>query len=127
MANHAQNLIRFCVVGGVNTLVDFGIFLLLYYKAGSPLLAAHGLAFAAAALNSYLMNKFWTFRETAPAAPAQFARFLAVVVSGLAVSSAVVYGASFFIAAWLAKVLAIGVTLIWNYTGSVLFVFRQPS
>lgn len=116
---------RFCVVGAVNTGIDFGVFFCLFYILGWPLLMAHGLAFSVAVVNSYLLNKFWSFGEKDGVSATQALRFFAVNGSGLLVSSVVIYAAGFYMPVWAAKIVAIGASLIWNYGGSSLFVFRR--
>jgi len=122
--NHPQTFGRFCLVGGINTLVDFVIFAILYFGLNAPLLVAHILAFPVATLNSYLLNKYWTFKEGGKVKPKQFSVFLSVTVTGLLFSSIVIYFSAPYTGALLAKLLAIIATLVWNYTGSHLFVFK---
>lgn len=118
---------RFCVAGGVNTLADFGIFMVLHYKAGVKILPAHTVAFALAVACSFLLNRFWVFAGQGREAGGrgQFARFLGVTLASLALSAAVVGGLSHFLPAWAAKVAAIAVTMATNYTGYSRFVFRR--
>lgn len=125
MVNHQQSFIRFCIVGIINTLIDFGLFAALLYGAGWGPLAAHIPAFCAAVANSFIMNKVWTFGDKNAATGAQFGRFAAVAGMGLLISSAIVAGGSHVMPVLAAKGLAIAATLMWNYAGSSLFVFRR--
>jgi putative flippase GtrA len=125
MANHSQNFLRYCVVGVINTGIDFCTFMTLFYGLGWPLLAANTAGFSMASVNSYFMNRTWTFRDGSKASAHQFARFMIVMISGLGVSSAVIWGLNHYMAAWLAKVFAIGAGLTWNYCGMTLFIFGK--
>jgi putative flippase GtrA len=78
---------RFAAVGVTNTLLSTAIFagleeLGLHYLVGSS------LAFAVGALNSYTLNRRWTFHSHAPPAP-ELGRFLIVQAVGLGVNLAV--------------------------------------
>lgn len=116
---------RFAVVGVINTAIDFFVFILLYYKLGIFLVGAHIFGFLVATINSYIMNKFWTFGEKEPTSLKQFSTFLLVTTLALILSTIVIYIAAKFIPAWLAKLVAIGITLVWNYIGMHLFVFKE--
>jgi putative flippase GtrA len=54
-------LLRFCVVGVSNTLVSLVAFAALLH-IGLHYLVASVLAFAAGAVNGYVLNRLWTFR-----------------------------------------------------------------
>jgi putative flippase GtrA len=71
--------VRFCLVGVGNTLVTLVVFRLLE-RAGTLYVAASGLAFAAGAINGYLLNRGWTFRSQG-----SFRHYVAVQALGLAV------------------------------------------
>jgi putative flippase GtrA len=124
--NHPQTFLRFCLTGILNTFIDFLVFIFLYYKLGVALLVAHCLSFLAATVNSYFVNKFWTFNERHKKADlAQFAKFLLITGSGLCLSSVILYISTYFVPAYAGKIAAIFFTVFWNYTGSRLFVFNN--
>ncbi len=56
-------LLRFCVVGVSNTLVSLVAFAALLHL-GLHYLVASVLAFAAGAVNGYVLNRLWTFRAS---------------------------------------------------------------
>lgn len=55
-------LIKFGLVGVLNTLITFAVFTALVKGAGLWYLAASGVGFLAGAVNGFLMNRSWTFR-----------------------------------------------------------------
>jgi putative flippase GtrA len=55
-----RQLARFGVVGIANTLISLAVYAVLLRLATPHLLAA-GLAFAAGAVNGYVLNRRWTF------------------------------------------------------------------
>jgi putative flippase GtrA len=124
LVKHQKSFLRFCGVGLVNTLIDFGLFMLLYYFSGWPLFLAHGASFSAATANSYVLNRKWTFGDAAGLHRRQFPKFVAVACGGLVLSTAVIYLLKGFVAVWLAKIFAIGAGVMWNYCGTRFLVFR---
>jgi putative flippase GtrA len=125
LAKHQKSFLRFCAVGLVNTLIDFGLFALLYYSAGWPLLGAHGASFSAATANSYVLNRKWTFGEAAGSHRRQFPKFIAVACVGLILSAGVIYLLKNLMVVWLAKICAIGAGIAWNYCGTRFLVFKR--
>lgn len=118
---------KFALVGVLNTAVDFAVFSLLYYVTGIPLLAAQTTAFTAGVLNSYALNRKWTFSSSNRGNALEIMRFGAVNGFSFIVATGVLlalrdYGAWY---AWLAKLVSVGVSMVLNYTGSRLWVFRQ--
>ena len=92
MRAEASRLLRFGVVGISNTLLTLAAFWVLTgLGAGAPLASA--LAFAAGAVNGYVLNRSWTFRSSRRG-PATIARYTAVQVLGAGLSAAGVAMAS---------------------------------
>lgn len=118
-----RRLVRFAIVGIVNTAIDFSIFAVLFYRAHWPLLAAHVAGFAVAVVNSYVCNKAWTFGDRRPSRIVDGARFLLVAVCGLATGSAVIALAAQVMPAIAAKACAVVATFVVNYWASARYVF----
>lgn len=55
--------IRYCATGGLNTLVDFVVFAALIGIFRLVPFSANLLAFAVAAMCSFVLNRNWTFRD----------------------------------------------------------------
>lgn len=77
-------LIRFNLVGVLNTLVDFCVFFLLN-GVGTGYLAAQICSYGCGTINSYLFNKYWTFGK-AGITLAEIVRFAAVNLTALLLS-----------------------------------------
>lgn len=128
---------KFSLVGVMNTGVDFLVFTLLLW-AGAHYLAAQPLSYGAGTLNSYIVNKLWTFRDrSGPAEPgasraavrAELFRFLLLNLGTLLLSVALLYliKDGLGIPALPAKLLVTGFTVVANYAGSRLWVFRPAA
>lgn len=120
---------KFALVGMMNTVVDFTVFVLLYYGGDWDVLAANTSAYMIAVANSFLLNKYWTFAETrrSRAALPQFGLFLGFNLGGLGLSNLTIWLLTPAIPALLAKGLATAVTFVWNYQTSRAFVYRRQA
>lgn len=128
MANIAKRqyeFLRFCLVGAVNTGVDFMVFTVLNFWS-VPLLMAQFMSYTCGVLNSFLMNRTWTFRRSGQSA-GQFIRFLALNLLTLTIT----YGFLVWFhnhLEWpmlVSKLVATGASLGINFAGSRLWVFAK--
>lgn len=55
--------LKFGIVGVSNTLLAFAVYTVLLKVFGVWYVAASGIGFAAGAVNGFLLNRRWTFRE----------------------------------------------------------------
>jgi len=126
--SHYKSFSKFTVVGLVNTLIDFFIFYILHDLFDVMFVYAHITAFFIALTNSFYFNAIWTFKNLKrDQLVKQITSFVAVGFSGLILSTLTIYFANQFMWVYFAKILAMGVSLIWNYVGSWLFVFKEKS
>lgn len=124
---HGARIIRFAMVGVANTAIDFALFALLYYVALMPLLAANAAAYSVAVVNSYLLNKYWTFGDPSRGRTAALRGMLFVVLNlvGLMLASAVIWVLAQFLHPLVAKAGSIAVTFAWNYWSNHKFVYAE--
>lgn len=119
-----RSFIIFGLVGIVNTGVDIGVFTLLTWWQ-LPWLAAQIIAYGCGVLNSFLMNRKWTFKQQG-ALTKGLLRFVLLNLVTLAVTSTcmLLLHEHLGISLWLSKgaVTLLGVVL--NFAGSRLWVFR---
>jgi putative flippase GtrA len=116
----------FAAVGVVNTAVDYALFLLAHEQFGWPIIPANVFAWIIAVSGSYVMNSYITFaRESGRKLRwRDYATFVASGVAGMIANTAVLYGLSFFIPVRLAKLVAIVVSFVVNFSLSHFVVFR---
>ncbi len=82
--------IKFGIVGISNTLITFAVYTLLLKVFGVWYLAASAIGFTAGAINGFLLNRAWTFREHVGDALTPV-RWGAVQCSGLALNEGLLY------------------------------------
>jgi putative flippase GtrA len=118
--------LRFALVGVVNASVDFGVYSLVRFYFGLPLIVANLVSWTIAVSGSYVMNSKFTFAAES-GSKLSFPRYGAFVVSqmgGLVANTATVLLLSYVMPEPLAKFLAIGVTFLVNFSLSHFVVFR---
>jgi len=82
--------IKFGVVGISNTLLTFAVYTLLLKAFGVWYLAASAIGFAAGTVNSFLLNRRWTFRGHVGDALTPV-RWTVVQCSGLGLNEGLLY------------------------------------
>ena len=129
---------KFSLVGVLNTAIDFGILNLLIFATGITqglgIFFIAGISFSCATINSYFWNRDFTFGSSRKAAQS-FPIFAVVTLIGLLINSSLVYLLSTYVfsqfvtsatlAPNLAKVVATFVSLVWNFAGYRLIVFKK--
>ncbi len=123
---------RFLLVGAAGTLLDFSLLMLLK-GLGAPTLLANSVAFSAGLANNYTLNRLWTFADRKQANwRKQLGQYLLVSLAGLALNNAIVLSLEGVFDALLegaplgyllAKVLATGVVVFWNYIANRNWTF----
>lgn len=130
---------KFAIVGVINTLVDFTVlnFLIWLFKiySGWQILFLNSISFACAVINSYFLNRYWTFSEEKEKVFFKFVNFFLISLIGVLINSGIVYlgtiflnpGFDFSAVIWIniVKFFAVAVSLIWNFIGYKIFVFKN--
>lgn len=122
-------LMKFNLIGIVNTAVDLSVFLVLYSVCGISSYAAHSIAYLAGTLNSFYWNRRWTFRQQARSGTGgkTFLRFIILNGMTLALSTLGLvlltrYG--HMDAVWAKLTVTVG-TMVVNFCVSRMWVFTQ--
>lgn len=125
--NNPVELVKFAIVGCLNTLVDVAAFWLLSSQTQMPILLANTLSYSLGIINSYSMNKLWTFRNTAyqDSPIKQLPKFILINLWVLCISNIIVWVVVIFLQPLLAKIIATTVTFWWNFGASKKWVYRS--
>jgi putative flippase GtrA len=117
----------FGLVGIVNTFVDLGVFLLARNVFAWALVPANVAAWLVAVSLSYVMNSFTTFAAESgrQLRLKDYASFVASGVVGVVANTATLVFLSYFVPEIAAKLVAIVVSFVVNFSLSHFVVFRR--
>jgi putative flippase GtrA len=126
--------IRFGIVGGANTAIDFGILITLR-ALGLPTAIANYPSSTIAVIFSFFANKHYTFKKSGSDPKREVALFLFFTLLGVWVIQPItIIGVEFILApisfdnislAIVSKLIATIATLIWNYLTYSKYVFSN--
>jgi putative flippase GtrA len=119
-----MQFILYLFVGGASFLVDIGTFVGLRQVA-LAVIPASVASFVLATLANYLLCRFLVFAGDRYSTPMELSRFLFVVLVGLLLNTALVWGFVYLLhlLPTLGKIAAVPIALIWNYLGRRFLVF----
>lgn len=124
-----RQFVKFGIVGATNTAWDFGVYYLLtrgVFGFTLHFLTANIIAFSISVVNSYILNRAWTFRSTDGRHHVLFVKFLTVNLVTLGLYEVLLYllinRAHLF--DLLAKLISIGVVMVWNFAANKMWTFR---
>jgi putative flippase GtrA len=129
---------RFGLVGGLNTVLDLlvlnGLFLLFPTSSTLLVLAYNVFASSVGAVNSFLLNKYWTFGRRQCTTWSELVRFAFTTLFGIGWSNTLIWLASNVAHPFVtntviwtnaSKVVAIGSMALISYLGMRLWVFAS--
>lgn len=134
MIKNKSQKASFSIIGGINTVIDFGI--LFGLKAlGLPAIPANIISTSAAFCFSFFANKKYTFKTTNSNIKREIILFTVVTLFGLWVLQSIVIKLVMSVLVgvdlpeatvlFIAKILATIASLIWNYVMYSRVVFKQ--
>jgi len=136
-----KQISKFVIVGVINTGIDFAVLNALLFStkiySGRWLILFNSISFSAAVINSYFLNKYWTFKSqnVEDSKAKQFSQFLIISSIGISINDAIVYGLATFTSPlfgfsaqmWtnVAKLFATAASMVWNFIGYKFIVFKK--
>lgn len=111
-------------MGFSGLIIDFSITFLLKEKAKAHRYIANSCGFITAATSNYFLNRIWTFHSQNSKEFLEYGSFILISVVGLAINNLFLYFFEKKFPFYLAKLFAIFVTTIWNFTANYLITFR---
>lgn len=117
--------LKFCLVGFSGMLVDFGFTWICKEKFKWNKYVSNSIGFVLAATNNYIWNRWWTFQSDNANIPIEYGKFFVISVIGLGLNNLVIYllHEKLKLNFYLAKLIAIGVVTVWNFTMNYRFTF----
>lgn len=122
-----RQFMRFCVVGIINTIIDYGVYLFFSRSIGLFYLYANILAILVAMTFSFFANKYWTFGNFENKLKSQYTKFFLIGVIYFILYNSIFYLSiiNLHIYDLLAKVIAIAIGLFWNFIANKYWTFRK--
>ena len=131
-------LVRFGLVGGINTTLDLLIFNSLFWLFPTSnlfiSLMFNTIAYSVGAINSFFLNKYWTFEHRHNITGKEVSRFVVTTLLGVGCNNLLLWCANVLISPLIAnsllwvnasKVMAIAGTVFISYLGMRLWVFTH--
>ncbi len=131
-----KRFFKFAVVGAIGAVVDLLVLNTLVFVFGVPELVANPFSVATAIVSNFTWNRLWSFPESRalPLLP-QFGKYALINLMGLALNHTIFWlmlhyvlpsvgVEGQFIALNLAKAVAIGIVLFWNFGVNRVWTYR---
>lgn len=131
-------IVRYCLVGGVNTLIDVSILNVLLWRFPTHnvrfLVIENCLAYAGGAVSSFFLHKYWTFRRKLRPTRQEVGRFLLSVALELVSSNALLWLAGMALSPFVAngtvwgnasKLLALAANAVLSYLIMRFWIFAS--
>lgn len=124
---------RFVLVGTIGTIIDFSVLFYLQHFF-LPVLVANLISTSVAFIFSFTANKKYTFQSTGQSLVREISLFVAVTLFGIWVLQTIIIALAMpllghlfdhTLALLLAKAMATGVTMVWNYVLYKTIVFKN--
>jgi len=139
--NHKEivRFLKFSIVGTIGAVVDFGTLYLLHVVAGLPIVLSNTCSFTAAVISNFTWNRYWTYPDSrSKPVRTQLLQFFVVNVAGWGINTGILvllrYPCASLVGSLsphlpalgdpelvyklgynLAKAIATGVVLFWNF------------
>lgn len=119
-------LVKFGITGVMNTLVDFVVFMLLT-NVGVAIYIAQVISYSCGMLNSYIVNRSWTFKSRGKFWGPQMRKFVIANLSLLLLSLAMLwlFTEQLGLIKILAKLCSTVLIMVIGFIANRLWVFKQ--
>ncbi|MFA5187876.1 MAG: GtrA family protein [Patescibacteria group bacterium] len=121
-----RQFFKFCLVGAINTVIDFSVYLFFNRVLGLYFLYANILAILAAMTFSFFVNKYWTFQNNEKKLHTQYLKFALVNLVYFLLYNSILFGLVEYFKVFdlAAKIIAIIIGLFWNFFANRRWTFR---
>ncbi|ABS15457.1 GtrA family protein [Brucella anthropi] len=119
-------LMRFLIVGGASTFINYLVFTGLYSGKMLGYMPASAMGFLVGLAFGYIFNKRWTFGATAPSSPSIIAGYIVVYMTSLCLGLLAIHVLVAYarINPLVANGMSIILTTCTNFIGTRYLVFR---
>ncbi|HEX4208315.1 MAG TPA: GtrA family protein [Ktedonobacteraceae bacterium] len=131
-------VVRYCLVGGVNTIIDVAILNTLLWRFPTHhaqlLVVENSVAYASGAVSSFFLNKYWTFRRKQRPTRREVGSFLLSVALEILSSNGLLWLAGMVLSPFMAnitlwgnasKLLAVATNAVLSYLIMRFWIFAS--
>ena len=119
-----KSVIKFLVVGGCCTFIDYSIYMMIVDKIGA--LGGKGISMGCSMIINYLLNKYWSFNAKKTKKGKEITRYILSQVANITVNMSVNFIVLSVIGQkTIAFLCATGVAMIVNYLLQRFWVFKK--
>lgn len=124
-----RQFVKFCLVGVLNTLIDFGVYLFFSRLIGLYFLLANFISVIVAMTFSFFLNKYWTFANREKKIKSQYLKFALVNLVYFLLYNLIFFSLVNYLHVYdlLAKVGAIIIGLFWNFLANKFWTFSTTT
>jgi len=123
-----KSIIKFGIVGCINTGVDFITFTLLLSMFGIDKLACQVGGYSMGIINSFVLNKLWTFNDKKERTntAAQFVKFVVtnMISLGISLVGLNILSNKLYINVYVSKIIVTLFLQVFNYVVYKMFIFK---
>lgn len=119
--------VKFALTGILNTMIDYAVFGLLNALLDVHYLVAQTISYACGTVNSYWVNRTWTFRRSGGPNAGEAIKFLAVngFTFGISTAALALLHSGLHWNTMAAKAVAIAVAMAAGFAANKYWVFRE--
>ena len=124
-----MQIIKFVIVGGIATIIDYIIFFTLHELLKVPTLPSNITSFTISVIYNYIASVKWVFDVKKDDPKKQFVIFLILSIIGLLINTAIVY-VTIDILKWyslICKVIATGIVMVFNFITRKIFLEKKTT
>lgn len=119
--------LKFCVTGGLNTVIDFAVTTLLNSLLHLNINVAKPIGYLCGMINSFVMNKKWTFKTENKSTKKELIKFVLVNACMLGLSLVLInaFKAYFSLGDTISNLLSTMIVMVVNFLISNFWVFKK--
>ncbi|MFY0599362.1 MAG: GtrA family protein [Cyclobacteriaceae bacterium] len=122
----SNRLIKFGIAGGISAILETIMLVVLVEKVGLEYLTSNAIAFIFTNIFNYLLSRYWVFESSYEKYGEEIILFYIIVGVGLLINQFIMFVLveHIMLDYKLSKLVAIAVTVLWNYFGKKKLVFK---
>ena len=119
-----MQILKFVIVGGIATIIDFGVLVLLKEVFGMKPVIANVISFTVSVIYNYIASVKWVFDVNKDQdKKTQFIVFVILSVIGLGINTLIIWLCDDVLGIYylIGKVLATGIVMVFNFSFIIIF------